>query len=180
MPVAVPAGLSLIIGALCFFGPDIEARAKATKARAEFNKVLYSYLVNVALERRANLGIVQALSDAASVGDSWVLQRLRSSLLAAQISNIAPWRALEELGTSLGIVHLVEAAQTMRSASEEGTAVFQRLIAQAESLGDAVLAEERAIAVARSERMVVPVTLMGMVVMLMMAYPAFAQLSSIH
>ncbi|MBW8806500.1 MAG: hypothetical protein JF587_21995, partial [Catenulisporales bacterium] len=68
------------------------------------------------------------------------------------------------------------AAQTLRSASEEGTAVCQRLTAQAESLGDAVLTEERAVANARSERMVVPVTAMGIVIMSMMAYPAVTEL----
>jgi hypothetical protein len=54
--------------------------------------------------------------------------------------------------------------------------VFQRLTAQAESLGDAVLTEERAVANARSERMVVPVTFMGLVIMVMMAYPAVIEL----
>lgn len=174
--LAIPAGFAVLIGVLCFFGPDLEVRSQATRARTEFEKVLHAYLVNVALERRANLGIVQAMSEAAAVGDSWVLHRIRSTLLASQLSNSVPWQALEELGTELGVMHLVEAAQTLRSASEEGTAVFQRLTAQAESLGDAVLTEERAVANARSERMVIPVTLMGIVIMSMMAYPAFVEI----
>ncbi len=171
VPVFFPVGLSLILGVVCFFGPDGEVRTKAGKARTEFNKILHSYLVSVALERRANRGIMQALDEASRVGDSWVLQRIRSTLLAAQISNMTPWQALEELGANLGIPHLAEAAQTMRSASQEGTAVFTRLLAQAESLGDAVLAEERAIAAERSERMIIPVSAMGMVIIIMMAYP---------
>lgn len=180
LAIEIPAALSLVLGGFAFFGPDIEVKGRATKARTEFDKILHGYLVNVALERRANLGILQALSEAAAIGDSWVLHRIRTTLLAAQMSNVPPWQALEELGTVLGVMHLAEAAQTMRSASEEGTAVFNRLVAQAESLGDAVLVEERVIANARSERMIVPVTLMGMVVMIMMAYPAFAQLAGAH
>jgi hypothetical protein len=180
LPLAVPAGLSVIFGTLCFFGPDLEVSGKAKKARNDFDKILHGYLVNVALERRANLGIVQALEEAASVGDSWVLHRIRNTLLAAQMSNVTPWQALEELGTVLGVMHLVEAAQTMRSASEEGTAVFQRLIAQADSLGDAVLAEERVIANARSERMIVPVAVMGILVLTVLTYPAVAQISGVR
>lgn len=180
LPIAVPVALSLAFGILSFFGPDIEVRGKAAKQRTVFLKILHSYLVNVALERRANRGIVQALEEAATVGDSWVLQRIRTTLLSAQIANVTPWLALEELGTVLGVMHLVEAAQTMRSASEEGTAVFTRLIAQAESLGDAVLAEERAIANARSERMIIPVSAMGLVIMVMMIYPTFSQMVNAH
>lgn len=176
IPLAFPAGLALLIGIVAFYGPDLEVRSQATRARAEFEKVLHAYLINVALERRANLGIVQAMSEAAAVGDSWVLHRIRAALLASQMSNTTPWQALEELGTELGVMHLVEAAQTLRSASEEGTAVFQRLTAQAESLGDAVLTEERAAANARSERMVIPVTFMGLVIMVMMAYPSITAL----
>ncbi|NUR27979.1 MAG: hypothetical protein HOV83_19410 [Catenulispora sp.] len=174
--LAVPVGFALLIGVLCFFGPDLEVRSQAARARTEFEKVLHAYLINVALERRANLGIVQAMSEAASIGDSWVLRRIRATLLASQMSNTTPWQALEELGTELGVMHLVEAAQTLRSASEEGTAVFQRLTAQADSLGDAVLTEERAVANARSERMVVPVTCMGLVIMIMMGYPAIVEI----
>ncbi|GAA1975240.1 hypothetical protein [Catenulispora subtropica] len=176
LSLAIPAGFALLLGALCFFGPDLEVKSQAARARTEFEKVLHAYLINVALERRANLGIVQAMSEAAAVGDSWVLHRIRATLLASQMSNTTPWQALEELGTELGVMHLVEAAQTLRSASEEGTAVFQRLTAQADSLGDAVLTEERAVANARSERMVVPVTCMGLVIMIMMGYPAVVEI----
>ncbi|GAA2019452.1 hypothetical protein GCM10009839_14910 [Catenulispora yoronensis] len=178
--LAIPIGIALLVGAVCFFGPDLEIRGRARSARAEFLKVLHAYLINVALERRANLGIVQAMTEAATVGDSWVLQRIRATLLASQMSNTTPWRALEELGTELGVMHLVEAAQTLRSASQEGTAVFQRLVAQADSLGDAVLTEEKAVANARSERMVIPVTLMGIVIMIMMAYPAVVELARVR
>jgi hypothetical protein len=171
VPIVIPAGLSVILGAICFFGPDAEVKSKAEKARTEFTKILHSYLVSVALERRANRGILQALEEAAAIGDSWVLHRIRSTLLAAQMSNLTPWQALEELGTTLGVVHLAEAAQTMRSASQEGTAVFARLLAQAESLGDAVLAEERAVANERSERMIIPVSAMAIVIIMIMAYP---------
>lgn len=177
VPIALPVGATLLIGVLCFFGPDFEARKKAADARVVFHKILHGYLVNVALERRANRGIVQALEEAASVGDSWVLARIRSTLLAAQMSNQTPWQALEELGASLGVMHLVEAAQTMRSASEEGTAVFTRLVAQADSLGDAVLSEERALANARSERLVFPVSALAVVILAIMMYPLLARLS---
>lgn len=180
VPLAIPAGFAILFGVAAFFGPDLEVRSQAARARMQFEKVLHAYLVNVALERRANLGIVQAMSEAATVGDSWALRRIRAALLASQMSNTTPWQALEELGTELGVRHLVEAAQTLRSASEEGTAVFQRLTAQADSLGDAVLTEERAAANARSERMVVPVTCMGIVIMVMMAYPSVIELINVR
>lgn len=176
LPLAVPVGLSIIVGVFCFFGPDIEVKTESTKARTVFHKVLHGYLVNIAMERRANRGILQALEEAASVGDSWVLARIRTTLIAAQMSNTTPWLALEELGAEIGVMHLVETAQTMRSASEEGTAVFSRLIAQADSLGDAVLSEERAIANARSERLVIPVSALAIVILAIMMYPLMARL----
>jgi len=74
-------------------------------------------------------------------------------------------------------MHLVEAAQTLRSASEEGTAVFTRLVAQADSLGDTVLSEERSLANARSERLVFPVSGLTVIILAIMMYPLLARLS---
>jgi hypothetical protein len=56
--------------------------------------------------------------------------------------------------------------------------VFTRLIAQANSLGDAILAEERAAANVKSERLIIPVSALTVVILAILMYPLLARLAT--
>jgi hypothetical protein len=176
LPWTVPVAGSLVIGLICFFLPDLSVRSRGAAARTVFVKVLYRYIYQVALQRRGSIGVLQALNDAAALGDSWVIARIRRVLLHADHANTAPWPALEQLAAQIGVPQLADAAATLRSASTENIAAYDRLIAQADALRDDIRTREHALANARSERLVIPVTVLAVVIVVIMTYPMLLRL----
>ncbi|WP_329583508.1 type II secretion system F family protein [Streptomyces sp. NBC_01361] len=165
-PYAIPAGLSLMLGALFWFGPGRDVKAEAAAARLIVRHAAASYLERVALARVANSGAGQALTQTAEVGDGWIFQRMRTVFDHAELAGIAPWDALKQLGEELDIPELTRPADTLALAGE-GAAVYTTLQAQARQLRIALLSDSKAQANEASAAMVLPVTL---AVILMLAF----------
>lgn len=171
LPFSIPAFVGLILAVVMWFLPDVETRQKANTAREEFTRALGAYIDLVALERAGGAGSTQALENAAEVGDSWVFQRLREELARARWSGTTPWEGLHTLSRQLGLNDLDDLADIMRLSGEEGATIYESLRARAGGLRDAVLSAEHARANADSERMVMPVALLGVVFMALLAAP---------
>lgn len=172
LPPFIPAVAALALAVLMFFAPDIDARAAATKARAEFTRALGAYIDLVALERAAGSGPRQAMEVAAAVGDSWVFQRLDEELSRSRWSGVAPWEALRELADELGLPELSDLADIMRLSGEEGAQVYTNLRARSAALRSATLNDELAKANATNERMWVPASLLGITFMAILIAPS--------
>lgn len=175
LPLALPAVGSLVLAAALWFVPDVEVRSRATAARAEFARAVTAYIDLTALERAGGTGTTQSLENAASIAQSWVFQRIREALHRARWSGEPPWRALSELSEDLGVPELDDLADIMRLSGEEGVAVQGNLRARSRSMRSAMLAREQARANADSERMVVPVALLGLLFLCLLAFPALAR-----
>lgn len=171
LPFTVPTFVGLILAVVMWFLPDIETRQKANNAREEFTRALGAYIDLVALERAGGAGSTQALENAAEVGDSWVFQRLREELARARWSGTTPWEGLHVLSVQLGLTDLDDLADIMRLSGEEGATVYESLRARANGLRNATLSAEHSRANADSERMVMPVALLGVVFMGLLAAP---------
>src|SRR5690606_31679688 len=126
-----------------FFGPDLDVRREAAKARADFNRALGAYIDLVALERMSGAGSRQAMELAAEIGTNWVFRRLSEELRLSRFSGKAPWDALQELADELGLPELVDLANVMRT-SEHGSQVYANLRATAGDLRARMLADEHA------------------------------------
>jgi Flp pilus assembly protein TadB len=176
LPVAVPTLGALALGALMFLLPDLEVRRKAGAAREEFARATSAYLDLTALERAAGAGATQALEQAATVGDSWVFVRLREQLIRARLSGIAPWDGLHELATELALPELSDLADIMRLSGEEGAAVADTLRARSRGLRTALLTKEQTRANEDSERMVIPVALLGLIFLVILGAPAIVRI----
>ncbi len=171
LPFSIPAFVGLILAVVMWFLPDVETRQKANTAREEFTRALGAYIDLVALERAGGAGSTQSLENAAEVGDSWVFQRLREELARARWSGTTPWEGMHTLSRQLGLNDLDDLADIMRLSGEEGATVYESLRARANGLRDSVLSSEHARANADSERMVMPVALLGVVFMALLAAP---------
>lgn len=176
LPVAVPTLGSLALGALMFLLPDLEVRRKAAAAREEFARATSAYLDLTALERSAGAGATQALEQAATVGDSWVFVRLREQLTRARLSGTPPWDGLHELATELALPELSDLADIMRLSGEEGAAVADTLRARSRGLRTALLTKEQTRANEDSERMVIPVALLGLIFLVILGAPAIVRI----
>ncbi len=176
LPFLIPIAGSLVLGLLCFLLPDVQVRRSGAAARMIFIKVLYKYLYQVALQRRGSVGVLQALQDAAALGDSWVIVRIRNVLKYANNANIAPWGGLEVLADQIGVPQLAEAAATLRAASTESIGAYDRLVAQADGLRDDIRTREHAVANSRSDLLVIPTTILAIVIVAIMVYPMLLRL----
>jgi type IV secretory pathway TrbD component len=172
VPLVVPLGAGVALGAGLWFLPDYNARTDAKAARVEFSHALAAYIDLVALERLGGSGTTQALEIAAEVGDSWVFTRLREELARARWSGTPPWDALTELSGELGLPELGELADIMRLSGEEGATVYTTLRSRSASLRNALLAGELARANADGERMTLPVSALALIFLLLLAVPA--------
>lgn len=171
LPFTIPAFLSLVFAIVLWFLPDVETRQKAATAREEFTRALGAYIDLVALERAGGAGSTQALENAAEVGDSWVFQRLREEMARARWSGTPPWDGLHTLAEQLGLTELDDLADIMRLSGEEGATVYESLRARANGLRNATLSAEHARANADSERMVMPVAMLGVIFLALLATP---------
>ena len=171
IPILIPTIGSLLAAAAMFLLPDVDVRTDARRARAEFTRALGAYIDLVALERMAGSGSRQAMELAAEVGDSWVFQRIGEELARSRWSGLAPWDALHALSDELGLPELDDLADIMRL-SQEGSQVYGNLRARSTALRGAMLNNELAQANATSDRMDMPMSLLGVVFMAILVAPS--------
>ena len=176
LPFAVPAVAGVLLGVLLFLLPDVEVRRRAVAAREAFARATSAYLDLTAMERTTGAGATQALEQAATVGDSWVFVRLREELVLARLSGTPPWEGLHALAAELGLPELSDVADIMRLSGEQGAAVASTLRARSRSLRAALLTKEQARANEDSERMVIPVALLGLIFLVLLGAPAVARI----
>lgn len=176
LPLAVPALGSIALAALLFLLPDLEVRRKAARAREEFARATSAYIDLTALERAAGAGATQALEQAATVGDSWVFVRLREQLVRARLSGTPPWDGLHALADELALPELSDLADIMRLSGEQGAAVADTLRARSRGLRVGLLNKEQTRANQDSERMVIPVALLGLVFLAILGGPAIVRI----
>jgi Flp pilus assembly protein TadB len=159
------------------FVPVFAERQKSARVSESFHTAVGALLDLIAQERASGRGPIQALSDAAEVSTSMPFLRIRQALLQAQRAGTSPWQALAELAEQVGVAELSDLADIAASAAD-GAAVYTTLTKKAATVRATALATERAHANADSERLVLPVALLGLGFLLLMFYPAFIRLLS--
>jgi Flp pilus assembly protein TadB len=171
IPVVIPVVGSIALAVGLFVMPDLDVRTDARAARAEFIRALGAYADLVAMERASGSGSRQAMERAAEVGDSWVFQRIGEELARSRWSGQAPWDSLQALADELGLPDLSDLADIMRL-SKEGSQVYATLRARSEALRSALLSAELAKSNATNERMSMPMSLLGVVFMVILVAPS--------
>ncbi|WP_194920143.1 type II secretion system F family protein [Catenulispora rubra] len=170
--------VSLAFAAAAFIAPDYGLRAEAAARREEFTHALSAFLDLVTISLTAGGGIEAALKEASLVGDGWAFVALRKALATAEISRVAPWTTLAQLGAELDVPALGELATSLALAGSEGAKVRASLAAKAGTLRAAGLAKAEGYANAATERMSLPLMVMAMGFLIMIGYPAMAHVMS--
>jgi hypothetical protein len=151
--LALPAGLGLLLGVAFFFAPDLVVHGQAVEARQAFSAAVGAYLDLVALERAADGGPAEALTRAATVGDSWAFARIRQALDRARLAGTPAWQALAALADTVGVDDLRDLADILTAAGDDGAAVYDALTAKAASLRTRQLSAAKAAANTASEKL---------------------------
>ena len=90
LPLVVPLWASLIFMVGGFVLPDLGIRADAARRRRDFRHALGSFLDLVVVALAGGGGVETALSDAASIGNSWAFAYLRRALDGARLARRDP------------------------------------------------------------------------------------------
>lgn len=176
VPVAIPASASLALGAALSFVPEQDLMRRARAARDQVHRAICAYLELVALERAADAGAVEAMERACAIGSGLGFRLIQESLLRARLEGRAPWHHLSLLAGQVEVPELGDVADIMRMSGEDGAAVMPTLRARAASLRTALLQADVARANRASERMSIPVALLGVAFMALLGFPAFSRI----
>ena len=175
-PVVVSAPLVVVCAAVLFFVPDLDLRRSARAARDRMRHAVSLYLELVALERLADGGTTQSLERAATIGTTREHDLIRAALLRAELDGRPAWSALNVIAERTGVRELGDVGDIMRVAGSDGAAVYTTLRARAQALRTQLLSSATAAANTASEHMVIPVSLLGVIFMGLIAYPALARI----
>jgi hypothetical protein len=172
VPPVLPAGVGLGLGVGMSFIPEVDLRRRAAAARLQLRRTVCVYLELVALERAADAGAVESLERAAAVGQGPGFVHISDALLRARLEGRTPWQQLNALADELAVPELGDVADIMRLSGEDGAAVLPTLRARAASLRTSLLQSDVATANEASERMSIPVALLGVAFMALLGFPA--------
>ncbi len=174
-PSPMLIALSLIFAIVLWFSVDSTVKVRAAKARHEVTRFMGVYLQTVAVALLGNTTPDTALSETATLSDSWVFKRIRREYAAADLTRTSKWDALEGLGRQLGVKPLVELGRTMRM-SEAHVALREQILASADQLRDQVAAATRKEAERVTRKATVPVYLTLAVLIVLTLLPSIANL----
>ena len=174
----VSLGTALILAVVMWFLPDWSLKGQAAEARTEYLHAISAYLELVAMERAADHGPAESLRRAATVGRSPAFRQFAMAMDSAALDRQPPWVGLTALGQRLGLSALTDLADIMQVSGADGASIYTALRARAHNLRSELLAADQARAAVESERMVIPGTVLVMLMTLLIAYPAVAEMFS--
>ncbi|MEV7177823.1 type II secretion system F family protein [Kitasatospora sp. NPDC093679] len=174
-----PLWLSLVFIVGCFFAPDTEVRSEAKKKRAEFKRIVSTYLTLVHLNLAGGSGLPEALKSTAEASDTWPMLRIRRALDAARLTGLPYWAAPGRLGQEVGMPELVDLSATVSLVAEDGAKIRQSLKARAETLRKRELAELEGAAAAKSQSMLVAQLLLCFGFLIFLGYPALTRVMAL-
>ncbi|MCE7009940.1 type II secretion system F family protein [Kibdelosporangium philippinense] len=170
-----PVVAGLVLAVAGFVLPDVQARAEATKRRAEFRHALSSFLDLVWITLAGGAGVDSALNDSAGIGQGWAFSQIRRALDTARLTRTTPWSTLRQLGEELDVTELAELAASVSLAGTEGAKVRASLAAKAGALRTHQITDAEANAQSATERMSLPVMALFLGFLTFVTYPAVDQ-----
>jgi hypothetical protein len=173
-PLALTGGGSLTAAVIGWLLPAAGLRAKANAARAEFRAALASYCRLVALGRLGDRGPVEALRYPALLGDGWAFRRIREALDEASMLGDMPWSGLQRLADATGVRELRDLTHVITAAGQDGASIVDSLRAKAASIEQQLLADRATGASIRTDRMDVPLALLGLAFIAFLAFPGIS------
>ncbi|MFB9923938.1 type II secretion system F family protein [Amycolatopsis halotolerans] len=173
-PVALTGVLSLATAVIGWMLPAVNLKSKVARARTELRGALACYCRLVALGRAGDRGPVEALRYPASLGDGWTFRRIRDAMDEAALLGDMPWDGLQRLGAATGVRELGDLTHVVASAGHDGASIVTSLRAKADSIEQQLSAERKTGAAVRSDRMDLPLALLGLAFVVFLAFPGVA------
>jgi tight adherence protein C len=144
IPLVVAPLLGLLGGVVAVIGEVRELRESAARRRDELCDALSDFLDLVVMSMEGGRSHADALPTVAQIGTGWAFHTLYDAIDNARPNGMTPWEALGEVGERFGVVELLDLRASLTLAQDEGASVRSTLIARAQSMRDARLADAHA------------------------------------
>jgi Flp pilus assembly protein TadB len=177
VPLALPVWLALGLAVVGWLVPDRRLRAAAAARRASLRYATGALLNLVAINLAGGAEVEQSLHNALRISHGWAFVLLRNTVRRAQLNREKVWDALGRLGAAFDVDELIQLAQNVSLAGDEGARMRESLIAMAASIGQRELAEAETQANEASEHMVLPLAVLAIAFTAFLLYPALVQLT---
>ena len=164
---AASAGCALVGWQL----PVIVLNSKVKHARAAFAGALAAYCRLVALGRLGDRGPVEALRYPVTLGSGWAFRRIKHAIDEATLRGRMPWDGFTELAEETGVRELKDIGHIIASAGQDGASIVDTIRAKAAALDEKQLADRKTGSSVRSDRMDMPVALLGLAFIAFLAFP---------
>ncbi|GLY38832.1 type II secretion system protein [Amycolatopsis sp. NBRC 101858] len=151
--------------------PVLMLKSKVKHARIAFAGASAAYCRLVALGRLGDRGPVEALRYPATLGTGWAFARIRLAIDEAVLRGGMPWDGFTALAEETGVRELKDIGQIVASAGQDGASIVDTLRAKATSLADQQLSDRKTGSSVRSDRMDMPVALLGLAFIAFLAFP---------
>ncbi|ADJ48812.1 type II secretion system protein [Amycolatopsis mediterranei S699] len=171
-PPIVLTGAASVGGAVVGWQlPVVMLKSKVKHARAAFSGALAAYCRLVALGRLGDRGPVEALRYPAMLGTGWAFRRIKLAIDEAVLRGRMPWAGFAELAEETGVRELKDIGHIIASAGQDGASIVDTLRAKAAALDEKQLADRKTGSSVRSDRMDMPVALLGLAFIAFLAFP---------
>jgi len=170
-PIMLTGAASVGCALLGWQLPVIVLNSKVKHARAAFAGALAAYCRLVALGRLGDRGPVEALRYPATLGSGWAFRRIKLAIDEATLRGRMPWDGFTELAEETGVRELKDIGHIIASAGQDGASIVDTLRAKAAALDEKQLAERKTGSSVRSDRMDMPVALLGLAFIAFLALP---------
>ncbi|MEV4144402.1 type II secretion system protein [Amycolatopsis sp. NPDC049691] len=170
-PIVLTGAASVGCALLGWQLPVIVLNSEVKHARAAFAGALAAYCRLVALGRLGDRGPVEASRYPATLGEGWAFRRIKLAIDEATLRGRMPWDGFTELAEETGVRELKDIGHIIASAGQDGASIVGTLRAKAAALDEKQLADRKTGSSVRSDRMDMPVALLGLAFIAFLAFP---------
>jgi len=163
VPVLTAPLLGVVFAVVMVIGQFSDLRAKATRSREDLREALSAFLDLVVMSMEGGRSHAEALPTVASLGGGWAFHTLQDAIDNARPNGITPWEALGRVGERFGVPELLDLRASLSLAHDEGGSLRNTLIARAQTMRDARIADAQARADRSTEAMRTNLMLMALV-----------------
>jgi Flp pilus assembly protein TadB len=169
---ALPVWFGLFAACIAYLVGELALHQAADAARVEYRHILASYLDLVVIALSGGAGLSSAIYETARAGTAPKWQAIAAVLERARLVGQRPWEALAEFGQRISVSEFEQLAASVGLAGDEGARVRDSLAARTETMRIARVAEIEADAATATERMSLPLVLLGAGFLAFVLYPS--------